>query len=260
MIHGYAFCDFVPSYAFAFVGVGLAALLGIGVFASLVVYQMRHGGGSNLGAFQTVIVWLFGPVFFGFFFWFVVGKSLPGQVTSLIGAAHVEETRMTKSHPSRDQSFRCRYRLQGGIMHNALPDFVCISPQDYARLSDGFILVRLYGRQSFLGFLVQSHEIIADLGHEPAQPRPFEPAPIDHGEIAAVSALSPIFLECRTTVGASARSRYQFSADISASGKVSSIEIKPDNDFAACIEGKLSAATLANAGGARTLSFEFDQR
>jgi hypothetical protein len=259
MIHGYAFCDFVPEYGFAYVSVGLAALLGIGVFAGLAVFQMRHGG-SNATAFQTVVAWIFGPVFLSFFFWFVVGKSLPGQATALIGAEHVEETRMTKSHPARDRSFRCRYRLRGGVMHGAFPDFVCISPLDYARLSDGPILVRLYGRQSVLGFLVQDHEIVADLGHEPAPAQAVVSADIDRDEIIAVSSISPFLQECRTTVGVSARARYRFSADISASGKVSSIEIKPDNDFAQCIQDKLSEATLSHAGGARTLSFEFEQR
>jgi hypothetical protein len=258
LVHGYAFCDFVPATFYLFVSVGLAVSLVAAAVMRLVILRIRSGQGHGDSVFARITAFVLFPALFSVPIWLVIGKSLPGLVTGLVGAPHVEETWMSKWHPSHNRALRCSNRLRGGIMDKTFPGFVCVSTMDYRRLSNGALKVRLSGKQSFLGFLVQHHEIVSDLGPNEMPGQSPAPPGDDVAERAVATAISGVVEQCRNSVGSSAKGRYTLSADVGSSGALSPIAIEPDSEFARCLEEGFHEKTLPVAGEAHTISFSFD--
>ncbi len=147
------FVDFAPSeflqgrylkWPFLMVGIVLTVLLR--------KHNRRLGRPTDIegqGRIANVFMFLGTPVMLGFLTWLLLAKTVPWLLTLAVGRSFEEAYVMQTYSQSSRQS--CEYRLRGGPIEHAFPDYLCISESLYRRYPEQRIAVTLKGRRSVLG-------------------------------------------------------------------------------------------------------------
>jgi len=148
-----AFVDFVPAPVLHGMHVAVLFLV-IGVLGTAGL--LRHAGRQGrMGVlldkgFLKFLFFLCGmPVLLGLIGWCVLAKALPWAWTRAFGE-EFRESHVMKTHYARSRR-ACDYRLEGGPMERATPNYLCISETFYHRHPEEQVPVVLAGRRSLFG-------------------------------------------------------------------------------------------------------------
>lgn len=150
------FVNFIPAPALH--GAHIAALfliIGVIVLAVMLNHANKIGTLSAImdkGFLKFILICFCAPIFLGFFFWIIFGKSLPWAFTRLFGENHTEKT-VLKTHYTRSRR-ACDHRLRGEFLERSFPSYLCINEKFYRKYPEQVISVTLVGKRSVFGMSI----------------------------------------------------------------------------------------------------------
>ena len=94
------------------------------------------------------------PSIIFFTFYVATAHGISNILTNFIGSQKSITTSVTKQIYSGNRA--CRHQISGLLFNNAMPSYLCISKSEFELLPSEMFEVTLTGKQSYLGFNVDS--------------------------------------------------------------------------------------------------------
>jgi hypothetical protein len=155
------YCDFIPSEDWLVTGSAISAIVSM-LFIGIVWW--RHWTGRQVLSYKNIesklskifITYILFPFVVSMLIWVSMVHGFASGINIIFGKPKEAVTMLVKSHKSSRRS--CDYRLEGEYLSKAFPSYICIS-QEYYEASPKNVSVKLSGKETYFGFLVQNfHE------------------------------------------------------------------------------------------------------
>lgn len=161
-LFGYA-QKFVPASLLRY-PFGLLFFLPPGAVLAAWIFRTSRGG------FRFDWKWAFLSGVVALLLWEGVAKGAAWAVTQATGTPYDQAFPLERNvKPAPGKNFyrnditgtKCLHRLQGKLLHDTLPQHLCLEGADYSKLADGVQDVRLKGRVGLLGRSIDGYELPA---------------------------------------------------------------------------------------------------